>query len=62
MHLYILDIPKKAPKVTFQTMREINNSVYQSFILLANLCKVAGTIFSVFLAGKLRIKPCNKYK
>ena len=52
MRFYILHIQNKAKKALFQTMRKINNSVYQYCILLANYCKVDGNIFSVFLADK----------
>ena len=51
----------KPKNISFQTLRKINTSVYQYFILLANLCKFAGTIIFVFLAGKLRINPFDKY-
>ena len=43
-------------------MRKMYTSVHQCFILLANLCKVPGTICYVFLAGKLRIKLFGEYK
>ena len=53
---------RNSKKILFQTMRKISTSAYQCFILLAILCKVARTLFSVFLAGKLRINSFDKYK
>ena len=62
MHLHIYIYITKFKNILFQAMRKTNTSGYQCFILLAKLCKVARTIYCVFLAGKLRIKPFVKYK
>ena len=47
---------KKAQTEPFYSMHKYNVSAYKWFILLAILCKVPGTTFSMFLAGKFRIK------
>ena len=56
--LYITKHKKKC----FDSMNKTNVFIHQCFTLLAVLCKVAGTIFSLFYAGKLRIKALHEYR
>ena len=62
MYLFKKYLYNKAKNVLIYYLPISNVSVCECFILLAVMCKIAGTIFSLFLAGKFRIKSFHNQK
>ena len=58
MHVFIYYSFNNAQKVVFFSIlyRKVTFHYVNVFILLAVLCETAGTIFSLFLAGKLKMQ------